>query len=149
MERAIPFIFLFNYYSKKIVTILRITYQKSMTQNDFVKQYEAGLNSQDWNKIEELIHSNASVTFTTGEVFVGKEDIKRAYQKNFDYFKSEEYRIRDLRWTLSTEQTAIYVFNFSWKAILNGKSASGKGYGTAVIVFENNRWLLVSEHLGK
>ena len=42
----------------------------------------------------------------------------------------------------------VYLFHFNWKGIINGQQASGSGRGTTVIMFENGKWKLVSEHLG-
>ncbi len=55
----------------------------------------------------------------------------------------------NLHWVLKNDETAVYVFDFSWKGIINGQPAAGKGKGTAVIVCEESQWKLMAEQLTK
>lgn len=120
-----------------------------MAPEQFIQSYSAALATQQWRQVEPLIHANACVTFSTGAVHKGIDAIKKAYEHNFSIIKNEEYLVTDVHWVLKNNDTAVYLFNFSWKGIINGQSAAGKGKGTAVLVMETGNWQLITEHLGR
>ena len=120
-----------------------------MKPEDFIKKYEKALATQDWKSVEPLISERASVTFSTGTVHEGKEAVKIAFERNFDLIKSEEYQIKHVRWLFTNESTAIYLFDFSWKGIMNGQLIGGEAIGTSVLIREGDKWVLLTEHLGK
>lgn len=119
-----------------------------MTPDDFAKAYEKALGTQDWKAVEPLIHECACVTFSSGAVHEGREEVRAAFTRNFEAIKSEEYRISSLRWIHTDAHMAVGLFDYSWKGVINGKSAAGVGRGTHVLVNEAGRWLLLAEHLG-
>ena len=94
------------------------------------------------------ISDDARVVFSNGASHVGKEAIRTAYERNFATIKSEEFRIENIHWMLETPECAAYMFDFYWTGIIDGKKASGSGRGTAVLVRETDRWVLVGEQLG-
>jgi ketosteroid isomerase-like protein len=119
-----------------------------MSALDFVKQYEAALATQHWEAVSPLIHENASVAFSDGSVHRGKTAVRAAYERNFDTIEDEQYRITNVHWLLDSDQSAAYMFDFFWTGNVRGQAASGAGRGTAVLVFEGDRWQLLAEHLG-
>ncbi len=121
----------------------------SMTPQDFIKNYEKALATQDWKNVAPLMAEQASVTFSNGVVHMGKAAVKMAFEKNFALIKNEAYNISNVRWLLLGETTAVYLFEFSWKGIINGKAAGGNGIGTSVLIREQDKWVLLTEHLGK
>ena len=122
--------------------------EKEMSPLEFVEAYEAALATQEWDAVSPLIHERASVVFSNGTVHKGKDAVRQAYEKNFSAIKSEHYRMTNVHWLLNSPDTAVYMFDFSWTGIIDGKEASGGGRGTAVVVHENGRWQLLAEHLG-
>jgi len=120
-----------------------------MKTEDFIKQYQKALKTQEWKNVKHLIHNDASVTFSNGIVHSGKSEIKNAFEKNFSLIKNEEYLINNVKWLLKSKSIAVYLFEFSWSGILNGKLTSGNGLGTSVIINESGKWILLTEHLGK
>ena len=119
-----------------------------MNPEQFIKDYEVALASQNWDNVEPLIHNLACVTFSNGSVHKGIDSIKEAYKRNFALIEDEEYSIAEVHWIVKKEEIAVYLFNFNWSGLINGQQASGSGRGTTVIMFENGRWILVTEHLG-
>jgi ketosteroid isomerase-like protein len=119
-----------------------------MNPDKFISDYSNALHSQDWENVEPLIHSNACVTFSTGKVHKGIQSIKEAYQKNFALIKSEQYLMSDVHWIVKEEHVAVYIFNFTWRGIINGQQAHGSGRGTAALMPEQGKWKLIAEHLG-
>jgi len=120
-----------------------------MIPEEFIKAYESALATQDWNSLDKLISDQIAVTFSDGTVHVGKDEVQIAFEKNFASIKSEKYTIQNVKWLRKEEPFAVYLFEFYWTGIVNGKSVSGNGIGTSVIVNEEGRWKLLTEHLGK
>jgi len=74
-----------------------------MKPEDFIKEYEVALKTQDWKNVAPLFHDNACVTFSNGAVHMGKSQVRIAFEKNFSMIKSEEYSIQNVRWILKNE----------------------------------------------
>lgn len=118
-----------------------------MHPEQFITAYSAALATQQWKHVEPLIHDKACVTFSNGSVHKGISEIKRAYERNFSIIKSEQYTVSNIQWVNKTDETAIYLFEFNWTGFIDGQLVSGKGCGTAVIVYNGNNWKLLAEHL--
>jgi ketosteroid isomerase-like protein len=98
--------------------------------------------------VEPLVHADVCVTFSTGDVHRGKAAVQSAYEANFSAIQGEVYRISDVYWVLRSAEFAVYSFAFSWSGVIDGRSASGGGRGTSVLVRDGASWKLVAEHLG-
>lgn len=128
--------------------ISRADESKIMTPESFVASYEEALATQQWAKVDPLLHANCTVTFSNGSCHQGKKKVRSAFQKNFDLIQDEEYSISDLHWVVKTENFAVFIYSYNWSGIIDGKQASGSGRGTSSIILEDGAWKLVSEHLG-
>ena len=120
-----------------------------MMPTEFIKIYESALAKQDWVIVEPLISDKASVTFSNGIVHFGKNKVQAAFENNFAKIKSEKYAIKNVQWIIKEEGYAVYLFEFHWTGVVNGKLISGSGVGTSVIIKEDGTWKLLTEHLGK
>lgn len=114
----------------------------------FIKAYEEALASQDWKQVEPLLSDEVSVSFSNGSVHIGKDAVQKAFEHNFANIKSEKYSMQNIVWLKKAQNFAVYLFEFSWTGIINNKPASGSGIGTSVLVKEEGKWKLLSEHLG-
>ncbi len=121
----------------------------SMTPEDFIDAYKAALATQQWANVAPLIHSDATVIFSNGEVLQGISAIRVAYERNFALIKNEDYQMTNLHWQEKNETTATYTFDFSWRGTINGEPASGAGKGTATLLCEAGSWKLMNERLAK
>jgi ketosteroid isomerase-like protein len=119
-----------------------------MEPEEFIHTYEQALASQDWGQVEPLVHMDACVTFSNGTVHKGKAAVQKAFENNFTLIQDENYSIANVHWVMKAAETAIYLFEFSWSGIINGKSAQGAGRGTCVLIKEAGKWQLLIEHLG-
>lgn len=119
-----------------------------MEPEGFIRAYERALATQDWGQVEPMINTNACVTFSNGTVHKGKAAVKKAFESNFSFIKDETYSMANVHWVLKSAETAVYLFEFQWSGIINGKPANGSGRGTSVLIKEGDRWLLLVEHLG-
>ncbi len=120
-----------------------------MNPEEFIKLYETALGTQDWKAVEPLVSENVSVTFSNGTVHIGKENVKKAFEKNFRLIKNEKYAVENIKWLVKDENYAVYLFEFHWTGIIDGKSVSGNGIGTSVLIKEDAKWKLLTEHLGR
>ncbi|MEM1130842.1 MAG: nuclear transport factor 2 family protein [Pseudomonadota bacterium] len=119
-----------------------------MSARDFVKEYETALGTQDWNAVAPLISDDARVVFSNGALHEGKDAIRAAYERNFETISNEDYRVENVHWLTESADSAAYMFEFYWTGTIDGREVSGSGRGTAVLVREADRWLLVGEQLG-
>ena len=119
-----------------------------MHPEEFIRAYENALATQDWSQVEPLVHADACVTFSNGTVHKGKDDVQKAFEKNFSLIRDEKYSITNVHWVMKDPETAVYLFEFSWRGMINDKPASGFGRGTCVLVKAAGKWQLLVEHLG-
>jgi len=119
-----------------------------MTAEEFINLYEQALATQQWISVDPLVHEDASVTFSTGDVHKGKDAVRAAFERNFSAIEGEEYRISNVHWVMRDAQVAVYLFDFRWTGRINGRAASGAGRGTSVLVRNGANWQLLVEHLG-
>ncbi len=120
-----------------------------MKAESFISSYERALRTQEWKNLEGLMHDNIAVTFSNGQVFLGKHNVQKAFEKNFTIIKNEQFEISNINWIIKESTFSVYLFEFNWEGIINEKLASGCGIGTSVLIKEDNCWKLLSEHLGK
>jgi ketosteroid isomerase-like protein len=118
-----------------------------MTPDEFIHVYETALATQQWSRVEPLLHSDACVTFSSGAVHKGRRAVQAAFERNFAAIRDETYRISNVHWVVRTPDFAVYLFDFAWSGLIDGKPASGAGRGTAVIVRTGDSWQLLAEHL--
>ncbi|WP_062270695.1 nuclear transport factor 2 family protein [Endozoicomonas arenosclerae] len=118
-----------------------------MTPQDLLLRYEQVLASQDWEKIAPLMHKDICVTFSNG-TYKGIEAVESVFIDNFTSIKEEDYRITNVHWAYISENTAVCLYDFNWKGIIDGEECSGGGRGTSSLIREQDQWLIISEHLG-
>jgi ketosteroid isomerase-like protein len=119
-----------------------------MTPEEFVKAWEAALATQDWSRVEPLVHPHACVTFSNGTSHRGREAVQAAFTRNFQMIQSEQYRMSNLHWVRKDNQFAVYLFEYEWKGLIDNQPAAGAGRGTQVLIHEGGQCQLLAEHLG-
>ena len=96
-----------------------------MQPEEFIRAYETALASQDWRRVEPLVHADACVTFSNGAVHKGKAEVQKAFEQNFSVIKDEKYFMSNVHWVIKNSETAAYLFDFNWSGMINSKPASG------------------------
>lgn len=119
----------------------------ALTPAELLADYEKALASQRWSVVEPLLHDNICVTFANG-TFKGKAAVRTIFEQNFRSIEDERYAITDLHWAYQSATSAIALYEFHWQGMIDGEAASGGGRGTTALVFEQGRWLIITEHLG-
>lgn len=118
-----------------------------MTAQEFLQRYEKALATQQWGNIAPLLHPDVCVTFNNG-TYKGIAEVEGAFRRTFALIEDETYTISNVHWIREDDALAVCLYNFHWTGIINGQMASGGGRGTSVLVNENGRWQILTEHLG-
>lgn len=119
-----------------------------MEGSDFIAAWQAALGTQDWTRVEPMGHPDACVTFSNGAAHRGREAVQAAFTRNFTLIKSEHYAMADVHWVHAGADIAVYLFEYTWKGVINGQPAGGAGRGTHVLQKSGGAWQLLAEHLG-
>lgn len=118
-----------------------------MTPLDLLKKYEEALSSQKWSSVAPLMHKDVCVTFTNG-TFKGINEVQAVFDKNFALIQDEKYAIDNIHWAHTSENNAVCLYEFRWEGIIEGEHCSGGGRATSVLIFSDNKWKIITEHLG-
>ncbi len=94
------------------------------------------------------MHKDVCVTFSSGTVHRGLPAVRKAFEANFAAISCEKYKVSNVHWIHKGTETATYLFDFDWTGIIDGETASGGGRGTSVLVLKDQKWQLLTEHLG-
>jgi len=117
------------------------------TPAELLAGYEKALSSQRWSQVEPFFHDDACVTFANG-TFKGKAALSDIFEQNFRSIEDEQYAISNVHWACQSAASAVALYEFHWQGMIDGKAASGGGRGTSVLIFEQGRWWIITEHLG-
>ncbi|MFG1495461.1 nuclear transport factor 2 family protein [Saccharospirillum sp. HFRX-1] len=118
-----------------------------MTPAELLEVYEKALASQRWSVVEPLLHDKVCVTFANG-TFKGKAAVRSIFEQNFRSIEDEQYTISKLHWVHQSAASVVALYEFHWQGMIDGEAASGGGRGTSVLIFEQDRWWIITEHLG-
>ncbi|MBA2385186.1 MAG: nuclear transport factor 2 family protein [Actinobacteria bacterium] len=119
-----------------------------MTPEDLLRAYETALATQEWERVEPLMHADACVTFSNGKQFRGRDEVEGAFRQNFSLIQDERYTISDVHWLAREPSYATCTYQFHWSGLIEGKPAQGAGRGTSVMKNEGGTWFVLAEHLG-
>ena len=117
-----------------------------MTPQDLLKLYETRINLHQFDAVAPLIAADAVFWFNDGS-FVGQAAIRGAFERTWAGLADETYWLTYLHWIAIGGQAASCIYQFNWKATIDGREASGIGRGTSVFRSEGDGWQIVHEHL--
>ncbi|MFE2427531.1 YybH family protein [Streptomyces sp. NPDC059373] len=113
----------------------------------FMSRYEQANNSHDIDRVVPLIADDATYWFSDGS-YEGLEEITGAIARTFSAIQDEVYEVRDLEWVVVTADHAVCRYRFHWRGTVAGRTRTGQGRGTNVIVRRDGMWKMRHEHLG-
>ena len=117
-----------------------------MTPQDLLSLYENRINLHQFDVVVPLIAADAVFWFNDGS-FVGHDAIRAAFQRTWARLEDETYWLSDLRWIALGDVAASCIYQFNWKATIDGQQATGIGRGTTVLGKGADGWQIVHEHL--
>ena len=119
-----------------------------MQPDEFISEYSRALASQNWAKVEPLMHPNVCVTFSSGAVHRGLDAVRAAFEANFAAISNEHYRVSEVHWIHRDDTHAVLGFEFDWSGVIDGHQVARAGRGTSVLLAVEGEWKLLAEHLG-
>lgn len=112
----------------------------------FLKEYELATNSHVFDNVRPLIAEDAVYWFSDGS-HIGIKQIEAAFTETFNKIQDEKYEIKNVKWISLENTSAVCIYNFSWKGVVDGKPKEGHGRGTNVLSKVNGNWVITHEHL--
>ncbi len=109
-------------------------------------RYEAANNSHDIGRVAPMIDADATYWFSDGS-HRGVGEITAAIERTFSTIHDEVYEIKDLEWLVAAPDHAVCRYRFSWTGVVDGRTSSGQGRGTNVLVNRGGSWTMQHEHL--
>jgi ketosteroid isomerase-like protein len=117
---------------------------------EFMKEYEIGANSKDFASILPLIDEKEAIFWFSEGSYIGAEQIREAFERTWSTIKDERYSITNLKWVSGCEHTAVCIYEFHSKGIVDGRNIEFSGRGTNILSRTNDgEWKLVHEHLSR
>ncbi|HEV7275561.1 MAG TPA: nuclear transport factor 2 family protein [Devosiaceae bacterium] len=117
-----------------------------MSARDILRAYEDRINRHDFETLSELIAEDAVFWFSDGSHH-GLAEIRTAFERTWRTLSDETYWLEERRWLAEGDLAAACTYRFHWRAVIEGRAASGAGRGTTVLGLRNGRWQIVHEHL--
>lgn len=117
-----------------------------MTPEDLLKLYESRINLHEFDAVAPLIATDAVFWFNDGS-FAGHDTIRAAFERTWASLGNETYWLTELHWIAVGDVAASCIYQFNWKATIDGQEASGIGRGTSVLAKGADGWQIVHEHL--
>ncbi len=117
-----------------------------MTPEEFMHEYEQRTNTHRFEEVSPLLADSAVYWFNDGS-FQGKDAIKKAFENTWAIIKDEHYALENMQWLVKDQQTAVCIYLFRWHGKVEGQPMQGMGRGTSVLKNDNDRWVVIHEHL--
>ena len=119
------------------------------TPAELMSAYEAASRAHDLDALLPLIDDCAVYYFSNESAHVGKPAVEAVIRHNFEVITGEHYAISNLHWLAESDDVAACVYDYAWSGVINGKSASGSGRGSTVLVRRGDVWKVSHEHLSR
>ncbi len=117
----------------------------------FLHNFEALAEKEDFDLIRHMIHEQAFFRFNDGD-FRGRTAIQAVFEKTWrgdPSVKKARFYLSDIV-VLSTDQTsATATYTYNWEGAQGDKQFRIQGRGTRVLVKMNGQWQIIHEHLSR
>lgn len=116
---------------------------------DFMARWQAAGESEEWARVDELLHPSAVVRFNDGDH--SGPAIRAAFEGTWaiDAGPEERYVVSDVRVVHCGEESATVMFSWRWSGVAAGEPFEVGGRGTSVLVRSDDGLRLVLEHLSR
>lgn len=104
------------------------------------------INRHDFSLLVPLIDPDAVFWFSSGS-FARIAAIRGAFERTWQRLENETYWLEDLTWIGRGDISASCIYQFHWRALIDGKDAEGTGRGTTVLARRAESWRIIHEHL--
>ncbi|WP_120005265.1 YybH family protein [Nesterenkonia muleiensis] len=104
-------------------------------------------NTHDFDNVTDLLHEGVSYFFNDATL-TGHKLVRRYFEDTWEAIQDEEYWAEEPQWLVENTNTAVVVYRYRWKGIIDGKPSQGSGRATNVFVRnEDGKWQMAHEHL--
>jgi ketosteroid isomerase-like protein len=117
-----------------------------MIPAEFMREYERRTNTHRFEEVAPLIAEHAVYWFSDGS-FRGIDEIRRAFEETWAVIRDEVYSVEDVQWLVQSGNSAVCIYIFRWRGIVEGQQKQGMGRGTSVLTKIAERWQVVHERL--
>jgi ketosteroid isomerase-like protein len=118
---------------------------------DFLNNFEALAEKEDFALIKDMIHERAFFRFNDGD-FVGPQAIQAVFEKTWrgdPSVKKARFFLSDIVVLSSDHVSATATYTYNWVGSQGGREFTIRGRGTRVLVQEGGRWQIIHEHLSR
>jgi ketosteroid isomerase-like protein len=118
---------------------------------EFLNQFEALAEKEDFSLIRDLIAENAYFRFNDGD-FIGRAAIQAVFEKTWrgdPTVKKARFYLTDIVVLSTDHRTASATYTYNWEGSQGGRSFTIKGRGTRVLELESGQFRIVHEHLSR
>ena len=118
---------------------------------DFLHQFEAIAEKEDFGLIQDMIAERANFRFNDGD-FIGRPAIQAVFEKTWrgdPTVKKSRFYLTDIVVLTTDETTATATYTYNWEGSQEGRRFAVRGRGTRVLVQENGHFRIIHEHLSR
>jgi hypothetical protein len=118
---------------------------------DFLHEFEAIAEREDFELIKDMIDEGAYFRFNDGD-FVGHSAIQAVFEKTWrgdPTVKKARFYLTDVVVLTTDRKTATATYTYNWEGSQGDRQFSIRGRGTRVVVLESGRFRIVHEHLSR
>lgn len=118
---------------------------------EFLHQFEAIAEKEDFDLIRDMIDEQAYFRFNDGD-FIGRSAIQSVFEKTWrgdPTVKKARFYLTDIVVLTTDHRTATVTYTYNWEGSEGDHRFAIRGRGTRVLVLENGRFRIVHEHLSR
>ncbi|AZK48966.1 YybH family protein [Paenibacillus lentus] len=113
---------------------------------DILNRYIKAINTHNFEEVRLVLHPDATFFFSDQSCTTA-EQIQTYFEHVWTVVKEEHYAAQDVVWLHKGDSSATCNYTYFYEGYINGTYVSGQGRATNVFVKEQERWLLIHEHL--
>ena len=117
---------------------------------DFMKSYEAALETENFSEVSKLLHDDAIFRFSDGD-YTGLNNIRTAFESTWARdVKENRYYISDVKVHNIQSDSATVIFHWNWSGISDEHGPFHiLGRGTIQLIAAGEDIKLILEHLSR
>ncbi len=108
--------------------------------------YDEAINEPSFDALLPVLSTDVVFWFGSGS-FCGISAERLAFERTWQRIAEETYWLEDLSWVPEGDLSAVCIYQFHWRGVVDGEPRVGTGRGTSVLRREADGWKLVHEHL--
>lgn len=116
------------------------------TPQKALESYIQATNTHNFDNVNKVL-SRKAVYYFSDSICSTSEEIRKYFESAWNLIQNEVYSISDVNWLYNSGNSVICLYFYHYEGYLNGVFTSGEGKATNIFVKENDKWVLIHEHL--